>query len=302
MKMINNFLNKNKTPLRGALFVSGSGSNAEKILEYNRNIPGTAWLPAVIVSDRPESRARSIAEEYSLPFVEVDINQFYLERGEKRVSIMTENGRRIREEWTEALRKEIKPYDIDFGILAGFIPLTNMTGDFPCLNVHPGDLTVEESGNRVLVGLHTVPVEAAIVRGFAFMRSSVIVAQPYTGAGGEMDSGPILGVSAPVEIDLSGYSLQDLIKCSEHRPDVRPRGGYGDILEKVAVKNQERLKMNGDWIVFPPVVEDFASGIFAHDDADNLYYRTENGWRKIKTVEYGSKSRKIINDEADTGI
>ena len=63
---------------------------------------------------------------------------------------------------------------------------------------------------RILVGLHTVPVERAILEGLDSMRSSVIVAQPYTGSGGEMDSGPILAISEPVPIDLCGTSREAL--------------------------------------------------------------------------------------------
>ncbi len=207
---------------------------------------------------------------------------------------MTTRGQEIRKEWTEALRTKLKPYNIDFGILAGFVLMTNITNDFPCLNVHPGDLTVEQDGERILVGLHTIPIEAAILQGITSMRSSVIIAQAYTASGGGMDSGPILGISTPVEIDFDGNSLDSLRSCNKKRPQIRPICGYKDLLEEVSKKNQERLKVDGDWIVFPQVIEDFASGKFGYDSPETLYYKSEGSWQKIKTVEYGTLSKKII--------
>jgi folate-dependent phosphoribosylglycinamide formyltransferase PurN len=279
--------------------MSGSGSNVEKLLEWiERSTNESTWIPAVIVTDAPRtSRAEEIAEKWSIPLVKHDIRAFYKERGEERMSLATERGREIRGEWTEELRALLAPFNISFGVLAGFVPLTNITSDFPCLNVHPGDLTVTENGKRILVGLHTIPIEIAILRGFSSMRSSVIIAQTYTGAGGEMDTGPILGVSKPVSIDLMGKSLSELAKIAELRPKKRPKGGFADALAIIAKHNQERLKMKGDWTVFPPVVADFAAGRFAQgDEQDSMLFRQENGgWISAVTVEYGNNDeRKIL--------
>ena len=289
------FLEHGKERARGALFMSGSGSNAEKTLEFHfERGEDSGWTPVAVVTDAPEtSRAAEIADRHGLPLVALDIRGFYRERGESRISLATERGRAIREEWTEELRKLLAPFELDFGILAGFMPLTNITSDYPCLNVHPGDLTVEdENGARILVGLHTVPVERAIFSALDSMRSSVIIAQTYTGAGGEMDSGPILGVSTPVEIDLQGETVGSLAETAANRPEKKPKGGFGDKLEEIAAYNQERLKENGDWIVLPRVVEDFASGRFALDERGALSYRNDDGdWLAVKTVEYGRTSK-----------
>ncbi|MBN1864079.1 MAG: hypothetical protein JW808_04195 [Victivallales bacterium] len=281
--------------LNAALFVSGSGTNAERVLEHElRDSRETcSWNPALIVTDAPEkSRAREISERYGLPLVEHDIKRFYQDRGESRVSLAGERGRGIREEWTEELRHRLEPYRIDFGVLAGFVPLTNITGDFPCLNVHPGDLTVESDGKRELVGLHTLPVERAILAGHRVMRSSVIVAQPYTGSGGGMDTGPILGVSGEVDIELNGHNLGELIELASSRPGARPPGGYKDLLEELARHNQKRLKENGDWVVLPPVVRDFAMGRFALSQDGGLLYEAGGEWKAVQTVEYYPDGRK----------
>lgn len=266
---------------RAAIFLSGSGSNAEKVLEAKKS-----WVAAVLVTDAPEkSRAAEIAERFELPLVELSIREFYREHGEKRVSLASKNGRRIRELWTNELRKKIAPYNIDFGILAGFVPLSNITGDFPCLNVHPGDLTVEREGSRIFAGLHAVPTEQAIIRGFRSIRSSVIVAQPYTGKGGEMDSGPVLGISPEMKLDLNGYNADELVEIYQNRPAKKPVGGWKDALSKIASANQEKLKEKGDWVVFPQVVNDFAAGRFAVENGE-LYFRKGEKFSPTGTIEY----------------
>jgi folate-dependent phosphoribosylglycinamide formyltransferase PurN len=272
--------------------MSGSGTNAENLLESLSNSSIPSWRAAAILTDAPEkSRARQISSKYGIPLVEHDIKKFYAEKGEQRVGIMTERGKILREEWTDAMRKLLSPFNADFGILAGFVPLSNICADFPCLNVHPGDLTVERNGCRLLVGLHTAPVEIAIINGFPCIRSSVIAAQPYTGSGGEMDSGPILGISRKVEVDLMGRTVGELKILSERRPEQRPSGGFKDTLEEIAKHNQDRLKEHGDWTLFPAVVDDFAKGAFKKDSEGNLLYFDNAKWNKVKTVVYDDNGK-----------
>ena len=276
--------NQNKIP-HGAIFMSGSGTNAEKVLDFHKKTSGE-WLPVLIITDDPErSRAAEIATAWDLPLVELSIREFYRQHGEDKISLASENGRRIRKLWTDALREKIAPFKIDFGILAGFMPLSNITGDFPCLNVHPGDLTVERNGQRIFVGLHAVPTELAIINDFKAIRSSVIIAQSYTGQGSEMDTGPILGISPEMQLDLQGFTHSQLLEIYNNRSAKKPLGGWKDSLSKIASANQERLKEKGDWVVFPQVVNDFAIGKFAIEDND-LYYKKENTWTKVKTIEY----------------
>jgi len=285
---VKNLLKSEKKP-NVAIFLSGSGTNADNLLSTLKNY-GDLWTPSIIVTDAPKtSRAFEIAKKFNLKTIFLDIREFYKDRGEQRVSLKSENGRRIRDEWTNELRNLIKPFNIDFGLLAGFVPLSNITTDFPCLNVHPGDLTVEKNNSRLLVGLHTIPVELAIINEYDYMRSSVIIAQNYTGKGGEMDTGPILGVSKKIPIDLKGHKIESLIDIYNSRPSKRPKGGYADILEELAKKNQELLKIYGDWTVFPAVVAQFASGGYAENN-NNLFFRNNKNWEKIKTVEFAEQT------------
>ena len=87
---------------RAVIFLSGSGSNAEKLLESPSC--GVAWSCCAVVTDRPgTSNARQIAEKYGLELIEEDIFRFYEKHGLQKISIATEKGFAVRQLWTEAL-------------------------------------------------------------------------------------------------------------------------------------------------------------------------------------------------------
>ena len=268
----------------GAIFLSGSGTNAEKILTLFQTPERTRhWIPKVLVTDRPKtSRARIIAEKFHLPLIEHGIAAFYRNHGMSHVTIATEEGRRIRQLWTDALAEKLRQYQVDFGILAGFVSLTNLAAVLPCLNVHPGDLTYEKEGKRFLTGLHTIPVERAILEGLTFLRSSVILVKPFSGNPDEVDSGHILGISEKMPLDLRGHSVEELRSVFAARPHAHIHGANRDLLSELAVANQERLKFAGDHVVYPEVIDDFAQGKFAESDNGQLLF---NG-TEVKTVEY----------------
>lgn len=275
---------------RVAIFLSGSGSNAEVLLKRFAVAEDPAYRIAVLVTDYPEkSRAGELAERFGLPLVSLSIRAFYRERGESRVSLATPRGCEIREEWTRELLKRLEEFEIDFGIFAGFVPLCNIPEAFPCLNVHPGDLTVtDKGGNRTLVGLHTLPVERAILAGFDYMRSSVMVVQKLENGGGNMDAGPLLGVSGKVAIDFCGHTLVEFNQCAAQRPAKRPVGGYGDLLEEVAAHNQEQLKYAGDHVVLPRAADFFARGYYRTDNTGEALYFSSRGedFSPVVSIEF----------------
>jgi folate-dependent phosphoribosylglycinamide formyltransferase PurN len=279
---------------RVGIFLSGGGSNARVLLgEHAARGADSPLDPVCLVTDNPGDPAcgaRAIGEEFGVPVVGLDIRAFYRERGCPRVSVRSGEGRRIRSAWTAELRRLLAPLAIDFGVFAGFEPLTNITADFPCVNVHPGDLTYLRDGRRYLVGLHTAPVERAILEGLEELRSSVIVATPFHGGGEDMDTGPLLGISPAVPVDLQGHGRDALAAVAAARPARRPPGGYGDLLEQVAAHNQNRLKEGGDWVVFPPVVFHVARERFAVGPAGAaVYFREEDGgvFRPVTRIEFG---------------
>ena len=151
------------------IFLSGSGTNAERVLDCLAHLDDPPVAVTALVTDAPEtSRAHELGQRFGIPVVASDIRRFYEQHGERRVSIATPSGQEVRQLWTDGLRRLIEPCEFDFAVFAGFVPLTNLTEDFPCLNVHPGDLTYTENGRRLLVGLHTIPIERAIATGHPF--------------------------------------------------------------------------------------------------------------------------------------
>jgi len=270
--MHQNFLKSfGKTPA-ALLFLSGPGTNAEKLLRDAAASPDAPWRPLALVTDRPEtSRARELASEFHLPLIEHDIFAYYRKNGRPRVSLATEEDLRIREQWTAELREKLRNYPADFGILAGFLTLCNITDDLLCLNVHPGDLTVRENGKRIYAGLHRGPTERAILRGEKSIRSSVILAGKVGMKGAGMDEGPVLGISDPVELDLQGMSLAFLKETAAGRAGKAPAEYADDPLARLALHNVDRLKAAGDWKLFPRVVRDFAKGLFRMEDGVLCY-------------------------------
>lgn len=287
------FLKKNNDSItRCAIFMSGSGTNAVKLLEYIQQHNIVSWKVVCIVSDRPEtSSAREIASKYGIDIVEHPIGSFYRAHGLDKVSIATKRGMEVREMWTDELRKKLAAYKIDFAVFAGFVPLTNIVNDFPCLNVHPGDLTLENSdGTRLLTGLHHIPVETAIMRGHTSLRSSVILVQSVTQGGSETDTGFILGISQSVPMTISEEQRNKIETAYAERKG-KKRSDYGrDELAVLAEKYQNILKEHGDWIVLPQTVADFAEGRFSADCKGQLM----RDGIKIKTCIYSKDSEPEI--------
>ena len=142
---------------------------------------------------------------------------------------------------------------------------------------------MEKNGSRLLVGLHDVPVRTALLAGHRFLRSSVIIATPFTPGAKEMDNGHILGVSRRVPVLLPEGITPETLRSSE------------TLLAETARQNLENLKINGDWTLFPEVVADFAAGRFAEGrDGSLLYRENSSGWRSVRTVEYESTGKNPI--------
>ena len=271
-------------PARTVVFLSGGGTDAEAVLKYLAS-GEHAFRAVALATDSPlASKTGELGKRYGVPVVELDIREFYRTRGEESIRLDTPRRCEIRQEWSDALYARLAPFAPEMGILAGFIPLTNLTGRFPCLNVHPGDLTLEDaSGRRLLAGLHILPVERAILAGHPALRSSVILAQPYTGDGSrEMESGPVLGVSEPMALDLEGATVEELAAVRNRRV---PGRKVDDLLRRLAEKNVEHLKVAGDHIVLPRAAEDFAAGRF-RAEGKRIGFLDGGATHTARTVEY----------------
>jgi folate-dependent phosphoribosylglycinamide formyltransferase PurN len=228
--------------------------------------------------------ARQLAEKYSLPLIEHDIRAFYRQHGEESIALTSPRRCELRDKWSDELYEKVCLFQVDAGVLAGFIPLSNIASRIPCLNVHPGDLTrCDSEGRRLYAGLHVLPVEKAILNGEKSLRSSVILAQGYCGSGEkEMDTGYVLGISQKVPVDLQGYSLEELKKIKSER--IAPP--CDDALRRVALANIETLKVDGDHLVLPEVTNLFAAGRYGTDEQGRLCFLENGGaWKTVSTVE-----------------
>ena len=140
--------------------------------------------------------------------------------------------------------------------------------------------------------MHTLPVHLAVLNDLEYMRSSVIVACAYEDEGEGMDEGHIIGISQEVEIDWSGKDREYFLDLFQQRSSQKPKGGWQDEYQQFLEKNQEKLKVYGDWIVFPKAVADFAKGFFGYK-SDNLFYKSKQNWLPIQVIEYNSAGKEI---------
>ncbi|MCQ2379409.1 MAG: glycosyltransferase family 4 protein [Victivallaceae bacterium] len=277
----------NGDPVPVAVLLSGTGSNARALLEYERSHADCSYHAVVIITDRPESNAEEIASKYEVECVLLDIRRFYQEHGEDSIRLDTEHRRYLRDKWSKLLLAELRRRGARVAMLAGFVPLTNIAESIPCLNVHPGDLTkVDGTGRRVFAGLHLGPVERAIVSGCASLRSSVILVQPYHGDGkDDVDGGPVLGISGEVPVELSGHSVPELSGIFSSRVGSK----CDDALRRLAKDNVEFLKISGDHVVFPQVADAFCHGRYSMAGG-RLYYDGE----PVGAVEFTNSGAKPL--------
>ncbi|MBN1771758.1 MAG: hypothetical protein JXB32_10885, partial [Deltaproteobacteria bacterium] len=119
------------------------------------------------------------------------------------------------------------------------------------INVHPADLSLERDGRRRYTGDRAV--RDAILAGERELRSTTHIVEPV------VDGGRLLAISPPVPIERpAGFDAAD-------RNAVR----------RLAAEHQERLKRDGDWVVFPRTVEWLAAGRIAADESGALHF---DGW------------------------
>ena len=221
-----------KRPLRVAGFMSGSGTNLRRLLEY----ADPAFEVVFLFSDNAASQTQHLALDYNLPYFIYDIRKFY-EAARKPRRVDLPGGWQLRQQYDSVALKLLQTFDIDLIALGGYMSL--LTLPFGAVNVHPGDLTlVDEKGRRILVGDHAV--RDAILAGNKSLRASTL----WVDQG--VDSGPLLVLSDPLPISLP---------CPLAELKNNPR-----VLSQVADQQQNELKQKGDWRIFPLTVQLLALG------------------------------------------
>jgi folate-dependent phosphoribosylglycinamide formyltransferase PurN len=258
---------RNRIPT--AILMSGTGSNARKLLEYEpveRDEP--AYQIRVIVSDNPDSNYRSIAEEHG---VAGELNDIYRFFGVPRPEPGLEPADRARlkdpvgrERFDRRTRDILNRYGIRLVALAGYdwVIAPFLCREYVIVNVHPGDLRVRDAqGRRRYIGLGWVPTAKAILAGERTVHSTTHLVTA------ELDGGPIARVSRGVRIDLppgvgpenilpGGVSLADVIRAVCSGDDPRLASSF---LVTHARAVQERLKEAGDWVEFPRTLDEVAA-------------------------------------------
>ena len=237
-----------------AIMMSGSGSNARKIIEYNSKLLDIR----MILSDNPASNYRSIARDFNIDQALNNIYRFYgVEPG--KVSAAGRKGFRDKQKrltFDALTDKILKGYKIELIAAAGYdwflSPL--LCNNYIIVNVHPGDLRVrDEAGKRRYTGLGWIPTAKALLNGEQYVHTTTHLVTA------ELDGGAIARVSAPVDVGTfenfdrqlllpEGVTLKELIR------DVNNNGGreYGSALLYSRSKElQEKLKVVGDWREFP---------------------------------------------------
>ncbi|MCW4050545.1 MAG: formyltransferase family protein [Candidatus Bathyarchaeota archaeon] len=247
--------------MRVACFVSGSGSNARRIIERSRQ-PDSLYDVVLMFTDVRDSRkkkngekrckAKDIADEHGIGYECEDIRDFYKEKGVPRKDLS------VRPEFDEKAIKKINPYDVDLICNAGY--MTIMTPPIldaysgRIINVHPADLSIMDGPERKYVGIHVV--EEAILAGETEIRATTHIVRK------KVDHGEILVISESVPVQLpEGVTVEAL---SEEKK----------LLKQIVNDHQSKLKERGDWAIYPLTVQLIAEGKFSLAN-DQIYFDGE---------------------------
>ena len=231
--------------MRVAIPMSGSGTNAVKILEHQDALmdrdPGSPYEVVLLCTDNKNSNAFEIGRRFGIPVVLHDLQEFYGSLGKSRRDLS------VRPKYFEMVVKDLQDYGVHMVAFAGYMVIATqpLLSEYRnrILNVHPADLSIRNGeGKAIFTG--DKAVLNTILAGQSEMRSTVHIVTEA------VDQGSPILISKPVPIILpEGVTLEQLRK-----PENR------NLAEQIASANQDRLKKDGDWIVYPKVMEMLAEG------------------------------------------
>lgn len=283
-----------KGPMRTALFMSSKGTNAQKIIEHflaERKSQMPSYVPVFIFTDNPDSSAVRIGTKdyldqgFTVPVVVNSFKGFFssLEADDLKDEYM-------RETYDSQQLGLLLNYDIDCVALAGYdwIVTPTICKRVLTVNVHPGDLRVRKpNGKPAYAGLAWEPSAKAVLSGENNVYTSVHIVDE------EVDTGTVLAVSEPVPVPDDVKSLEDRAVLLGEAKSVRDISHFirgsppAESEEQKKIKEeelrrkfpiygiakdlQERLKVVGDWVVYPRVLRDIARGGYEQDDAGRIY-------------------------------
>lgn len=191
--------------MRVAALASGSGNTLWKAhdlqISLEKTFEGSPFEVVAVFSDNPESKALITAMERCIPFLGIDIKDFYARRGKPL------KDREVRGEYDALIMDFFEEHQPDVILLAGYVWATTDTiiESLPVINVHPADLSIKRDGKRLYAGANGVG--AALEDGASELRSSSHIATAV------LDSGPVLVISPPVPVDRrDGLEGQERMK------------------------------------------------------------------------------------------
>jgi len=262
--------------LRYACGVSGSGTNYDKIYEADPK------KTHIVFSNAPDCSGVKKARERNAPVVTLDSDIYFkkmwgiekvprygVERNSYDMAVMT-------------LVEQGLKGEPDLICLAGYDQwVTDWMVDkyYPrMLNVHPGDTT------KGYDGLHWIPTAKAILAGDQTIRSTLFIVDK-----GE-DTGPVLVQSAPLDIKstlkhLESQGEKGLLNYLEivtqfivanrinDYHDFQSKAGIelSSTIAQVSSRLQDKLKVNGDWKIYPFAVHDLIGKGRAAIEGRNIF-------------------------------
>ena len=246
-------LNKLHDPETGELkaigFMSGSGTNLRKILDYEHNIREkegkSPYRVVAIFSDNFDSSAKEIGRDYNIPVIFRDIRAYY------KACRLPRKDMSLRVEYDRETVKCLLPFEAKCAIFAGYMSIASdvLINAFLGVNVHPADLSVTAFGKRRWVGDHAV--RDAILAGEKTISSTTHIVEPV------VDGGRILMISSPLNIEMP----HDINLSNP------------DHIKEIERINQNKLKEKGDWIILPKTIEYIAKGLYSVDETGLLYFK-----------------------------
>ena len=244
--------------MRVACFVSGSGTNARRIIERSLEEDSRYEVSLIFTdvrddrlrkSGKKRSKAKDIADEYGISYECEDIRDYYGEKGVKRTDLS------LRPEFDRLVVERVTPYGVDLVTLAGYMSITTRplleAYQGRMVNVHPADLSIMDGGERKFVGVHVV--KDALLAGETELRASTHVVRE------KVDHGEIFVVSESVPVRIPKSVVLDELARDKK------------LLKVIVDEHQERLKKRGDWVIYPMTIQMIAEGRFALDGVGGVY-------------------------------
>lgn len=196
---------------RVAILMSGRGSNAEAILTNRNKYQNLEFK--TLFTDQSQSNARKIAEKYDLDYHAIEFD--------KSVESRSAYFQRV----ADFLRHK----EVDFLIYAGFMRIASdfFVREFPGINMHPADLTIQgEGGKPKYRGIDALPM-------------AISAGEDY--------------VAATVHAVDVGVDCGSPIAISKHYPVTQE-----DLLDIAAL--HERLKVEREHILYPQILSLLSQG------------------------------------------